>query len=457
MTNINQSPFFVVVGHPNKGKSSIVSTLAQDDSVEIGAIPGTTTKSTTYPMSIDNVVLYSLIDTPGFQRPRKLLAWLKEKETTLANRPAIIRQFLENPKNRDQFPDEFELLSPLVTFNAGIVYVVDGSVPYSTDYETEMEILQWTGQPRLALINPIENSNFVEEWRLGLRHFFGIIKVFNPLSTPFEGRMELLRAFGQLNHEWQEPLEKAYEVLASFRQKQRISSSRLIAHSLVEVIKCQVSRTVSVEGSVEKATEELRAEFMNKLRKIEKQCWNNINSLYLQTKITVKNSEFEVLKSDLFSAESLVFFGLSRWQLLITGCVSGGTAGGLIDLAVGGSSFFIGTLLGASLGAITTQLTLQHIMGVKILSLPLGKKQIVLSLSKDVNLPFVFLARARFYHRMIENRSHGHRSTVELDQGSPPTLNQEELFSFGKLFAEIRTTSNLSKSTDALIAKINSL
>ena len=29
------APVFVVVGHPNKGKSSIVATLAQDDSVEI--------------------------------------------------------------------------------------------------------------------------------------------------------------------------------------------------------------------------------------------------------------------------------------------------------------------------------------------------------------------------------------------------------------------------------------
>ena len=35
-------PLFAIVGHPNKGKSSIVSTLAQDESVTISPIPGTT-------------------------------------------------------------------------------------------------------------------------------------------------------------------------------------------------------------------------------------------------------------------------------------------------------------------------------------------------------------------------------------------------------------------------------
>ena len=35
------SPRFAIVGHPNKGKSSIVATLAQDDSVPVSPLPGT--------------------------------------------------------------------------------------------------------------------------------------------------------------------------------------------------------------------------------------------------------------------------------------------------------------------------------------------------------------------------------------------------------------------------------
>ena len=63
---MNPMPRFAVVGHPNKGKSSIVSTLAGDDSVEIKADPRTTLRCNRYPMKVDGKTLYELIDTPGF-------------------------------------------------------------------------------------------------------------------------------------------------------------------------------------------------------------------------------------------------------------------------------------------------------------------------------------------------------------------------------------------------------
>ena len=69
-------PRFAIVGHPNKGKSSIVATLAEDDDVAISPHPGTTTQARAYPMRLDGVTLYELIDTPGFQRAREMLAWL---------------------------------------------------------------------------------------------------------------------------------------------------------------------------------------------------------------------------------------------------------------------------------------------------------------------------------------------------------------------------------------------
>ncbi len=50
-------PQFAVVGHPNKGKSSIVATLAMDDSVRIGPQPGTTQHCRRYPMSVDEMEL----------------------------------------------------------------------------------------------------------------------------------------------------------------------------------------------------------------------------------------------------------------------------------------------------------------------------------------------------------------------------------------------------------------
>ena len=107
-------PRFAVVGHPNKGKSSIVSTLAEDYDVAIADTPGTTTESRTFPMRVDGEVLYELIDTPGFQRPRQVLAWLQDHSGGAHDRADTVARFVEAHNIDDRFHDECELLAPLV-------------------------------------------------------------------------------------------------------------------------------------------------------------------------------------------------------------------------------------------------------------------------------------------------------------------------------------------------------
>ena len=65
------TPVFAVVGRPNKGKSSIVATLARDDAVYIDAKAGSTKEAHSYPMKVDGETLYELVDTPGLQRARR--------------------------------------------------------------------------------------------------------------------------------------------------------------------------------------------------------------------------------------------------------------------------------------------------------------------------------------------------------------------------------------------------
>ena len=134
-------PVFAVVGHPNKGKSSIVSTIAQNDNIAISPRSGTTRDTQRYDISIGTAG-YTLVDTPGFQRPSRALAWLQEHAPSADRRPDAIRQFIADPQCRQQFPEEVMLLKPIME-GAAILYVVDGSRPYGTEYEAEMEILRW--------------------------------------------------------------------------------------------------------------------------------------------------------------------------------------------------------------------------------------------------------------------------------------------------------------------------
>jgi ribosome biogenesis GTPase A len=46
-------PEFAVVGHPNEGKSSVLSTLAEDDSVRISPVPGETRECRRFPVRVD--------------------------------------------------------------------------------------------------------------------------------------------------------------------------------------------------------------------------------------------------------------------------------------------------------------------------------------------------------------------------------------------------------------------
>ena len=61
---INNIPEFAIIGHPNEGKSSVVSTLAEDDTVPVSRIPGETTTSRVYPVSIDGKEIIRFIDAP---------------------------------------------------------------------------------------------------------------------------------------------------------------------------------------------------------------------------------------------------------------------------------------------------------------------------------------------------------------------------------------------------------
>ena len=69
-------PEFAIIGHPNEGKSSVLSTLAEDDSVRVSPIPGETVLCQPFPVRIDGREIIRFIDTPGFQNPRQTLQWL---------------------------------------------------------------------------------------------------------------------------------------------------------------------------------------------------------------------------------------------------------------------------------------------------------------------------------------------------------------------------------------------
>ncbi|HET8701886.1 MAG TPA: DUF3482 domain-containing protein [Nitrococcus sp.] len=446
------APVFAVVGHPNKGKSSIVATLAQDDSVQISPVPGTTVKCRHFPMKVDGEVQYILVDTPGFQRARQALAWMKARASTAAERVAVVRQFVETHEKSGRFPDECELLKPLID-GAGILYVIDGSRPYGEEYEAEMEILRWTGQPSIALINMISNDSYVDEWTAALEQYFKIVRVFNAVTAEFHKRLELLKAFGQLREEWHAPLARAVATLEEDRRARQKRGALAIAEMLAEMITLIVTKRIAADEDPTTREAELAKNYRAKLRRREQEGRRQIEKIYDYEGLERQESEIEIIEQDLFSLETWNMWGLKKRQLIATGALSGAAIGSGFDLAVGGASLLLGAAIGSVLGGTSAWFSYKRIGEVKILGLPLGGLELRVGPARNINFPYVVLGRALYHHAAVMHRTHAQRGVLRVDaaeDASARSIAESERKKLERVFARLRNSESGKYEPDLL-------
>jgi len=428
------TPRFAVVGHPNKGKSSIVATLAADDAVKVSPVPGTTTISRAFPMTVDGRTLYELVDTPGFQRARAVLGWLNEHAASADERPAAVAAFVNTPGHAERYPDEVELLRPLVGDGAaGILYVVDGSVPYGPEYEAEMEILRWTGRPSLALINPIGTADHTEAWRAALGQYFRVVRVFNALTAEFSKRLELLRAFGQMDEAWRAPLDTAVGVLEDDRTRRRDDAAEAIGGLIVDALIYAETKKLGQDDDAEPHKDPLLEAYKGGLRRKERRCREAVEAAYALHAIERVEADAEHAVSangddpdgagDLFSQEAWLAFGLRKRDLIWAGAGGGAVAGGAVDIAAHGTSLFLGVAIGAVVGGAMGWLGADKLADVKLMHQPLGGKRLMCGPTKNPNFPYVLLGRARHHHALVAGRTHAQRGALVLDAADAGAMN----------------------------------
>jgi hypothetical protein len=407
-------PRFAIVGHPNKGKSSIVATLAEDDAVAISPHPGTTTHSRAYPMRLDREVLYELVDTPGFQRARETLAWLEAHDRGAGERAAVVAEFVKQHQSDPRFHDERELLTPIIE-GAGILYVVDGSKPYGRQYEAEMDVLRWTGRPRMALINLISSGDHVDEWRAALSQYFSIVRVFDAVRADFGKRIELLRAFGAIDERWAEPLNRAADALGAERERRKLRVAAEIADLLIAALTATVAVPLPDRSVEREALASARAKLRDEVRRRERVARRSVQDTFRHPGLEARESAAAYLVDDVFSSQSFNVFGLSVTQLALTGAASGAVVGTVVDVALGGASLLLGAGIGAAVGAVGTLAGAGRLAKVQVLGLPLGGYELTVGPITDPNLPWVLLGRALLHAKLVAERNHARREELVVD------------------------------------------
>ena len=455
-------PTFAVVGHPNKGKSSIVATLAEDERIIVGPTPGTTRRAHAYTFAIDGEPQYVLVDTPGFQRAKAVFDWLDSRSTSASTRSALVAQFVEEHRNDARFRDECELLAPIVA-GAGILYVVDGAKPYGPEYELEMQILQWTGRPRMALINMIGAGDYQDEWREGLGQYFSLVRVFDAVHADFETRVGLLRAFGELDETWRPQLDKAVGALETERRRRRERSAQALADLLIDAL--QATERGALEGedaALEKRRqEELTRKLQERIRKSERRCRDAVQQIYRHEALARQEQTDALLESDLFTESGWELFGLSHGQLAISGAVAGAVAGGGVDLLLGGASLLLGAGIGALIGGVGAWLGTEELAKVRVLGQALGGRVLQVGPVSAPNFPWVLVGRGWVHHQLVAERNHSYREALSMaigqDQhlmdGIPDKLRNE----LTKVFKSVRDGAVDAEVRQRLVGLIDQL
>ena len=415
MTNIH--PKFAVVGHPNKGKSSIVSALAMDDTVKISDMPGTTTKKRSFPLSVDGKVLYELLDTPGFQRARQVLSWLQKHDVSADKRHEVVQAFIASHKEDSKFNDEIELLTPIME-GAGIIYVVDGSKPYGEEYEAQMEILRWTGQPSMALINHIDKSDYSKEWKRALGQYFKMVRTFNPMHTDKAQHISILESMAQLKEEWIVPIKRSIKLFERYQEQMVQRSASSIATFIADALSFVEKLAFEGDEPTQSDKQKVEENYKEHLREMEQKTQKKIEMIWNHDHLQKKQSLLDFDGLDLFSEESASIFGLTRKELIITGATSGAVTGAGIDLLFAGHTLLLGGAIGAIVGGTGAYFGFNELSEIQILGQKLGKRYVQMGPMKNKNFPYILLGRALFHAYHIATRSHALRDVEELSMDS---------------------------------------
>lgn len=444
----DEVPVFAVVGRVNKGKSSVVATLAEDPSVAIAPRPGTTRICTRFPVEVDGEVLFELVDTPGFEEADRALAWLEKGGGV--DRPARVRAFLRHFMGTDDFVEERTLLTPIMD-GASILYVVDGAHPFRANHRAEMEVLRWTGRPGMALVNRIGEGDHTAEWQAALTEVFEVVRGFDAHTAGFADRIALLRDFRRLDPQAAPALDRAIAAMVADRDRRRAEAALVLTDLLVDACTLTITEAAPDAEEIERRRAELEARFHDRLRALEQQARRRVEKLYHHD---VRWAEGElarpVFDEDLFAERTWDALGLTDGQLLAITAGAGAVTGGAIDAAVGGASFLAGTAIGAAVGLIggLTRIGRRYaeagpVERVRKLGRQLGGeggKPWRVGPHQNPNFAFVLLDRALLHYGSVAQRAHARQDRPALESAERPsaTMPAEARRAFGGLFERLR-------------------
>jgi hypothetical protein len=422
-------PAFAVVGRVNAGKTATLATLLEiddDELLRISATPGETTEVLPLPVRYDDEELLRFLDTPGFQQPIEAMKEIQRLAGGGVPGPAEIARFVK--ECRERFPDEVRLLEPL-SEGAGVIYVVDPGKPLRDSFLAEIEILRWTGRPRLALLNPQSQPNPEQErqWRERLGTAFNLVRTFHAHDARYDERRRLLEALLQIEEHHAGHIRKVIAAMENEMADRLEESAEAILDFLEKALTLRVTEPIEtrdrgIPARMEKKRADLEVRYFKKLADLEHDCLKRVLKAYRHHLIKTDIDPARHSGLNLAMAETWRKWGLNRWQLTAAGAVAGGAAGAVFDLGVGVHSLGAGTVIGAIGGGTAAFFKGGALPELRVKGVSLGKLQsdgqaLEAGPPQSPNFAWVLLDSMLIRHAGILARAHGRRDGTPLEVG----------------------------------------
>lgn len=410
MTAENRKLEFAVVGHPNEGKSSVVATLVEEDTIPISPWPGETRESRAYAVQAGEGVRLLFSDTPGFQSPRSTLVWIQEHEKEKTGKD-LAQAFCEAHANNPDFVDECQIFSVLAR-GAGILYVVDAGRPVRKTDLAEMEILRLVGLPRMAVINPKGASDAVEEWKTALRKTFNAVHVFNALTAGFKERIRLLLALKSMDPDVDPLLHPVIHALEQDWEERILLSAESIRDLVTRATTYILCAEAADAKEVPLLSATLTSRWQEGVRRLEENCWERLREIFRHRFFAPSPDLLALVETDLLSREAFRMFGLSRLHLAAIGGGAGAAVAAGLDVALGGAALGLVTAAGGLAGAAWSYLgtrsgDVRRVAGIRVSGFTVSVGPV-----RDMRIPWMVLDRSLLLFHALVTRTHAARDTA---------------------------------------------
>ncbi|NNC88477.1 MAG: DUF3482 domain-containing protein [Akkermansiaceae bacterium] len=427
-------PVFAVVGRINMGKSAVLATLLEVDDdkiIRVSATPGETTRCQVLPVAFHDKELLRFIDTPGFSRPLDAMRAIQDLHGEGTPGLPAVQQFVADHRQGGEFEDEARLLEPVIQ-GAGILYVIDPGKPLRDAFVAEMEILRWTGRPRMALLNEKEEAGeHLTEWKDRLGSYFNLVRTFNAHKARFEERKRLIRSLLEIDEGHRVLLERALRCIEEEWVQRRKESADVVLEMLRAALMVRAEgrleeEDVHLEHRRERVAADLAGKYAAEVQRVERRGYEELLQIYRHHLVEIEDRAADTSGTELEEEERWKKWGLSRGQLTVAGAVAGAAGGAVVDVGTGGLTHGWGTLTGGVVGALATfwkgaDLPEFGLAGGLKMSSGSGRT-LVLGPPKNENFPWILLDSVLHRYAAILARAHGRRDEEVLAAGRGESL-----------------------------------